>query len=176
LTFSGTLSLKSGWQTLLVGELARVEVQATNSGTQPWLAGDMQVVIEPEGWGDEKIFSLPEGLGPGEDQRFIWVTGPLSASGVYQARAYLRHGERALPGEPVDIRLVVLPEELKDRRGELDNKIALLSVDESDQINQLVSEWIRDQEPPQTANFLAVLLVSVMILPTDSVVLIFRNR
>jgi hypothetical protein len=178
LILSATVSVAPGWQTLLVGETSRIEIQMTNSGTQPWKAGEVQLVIEPGAWGESEVLPLHASAGPGDEQQLTWVTGPLSVAGVYEARAYLEHTEKTILGEPAHIRLVAVPVELKDRRGELESKMALWSVQESDHMEQLVVDWIRDQEPPLAAGLLGVFLVPVIILPLAGFLVLFviRNR
>jgi hypothetical protein len=162
----------------LVGEISQIEIKVTNSGTQPWSTGEVQLVIEPDAWGESKILPLHDGTGPGEEKQLTWVTGPLFSEGVYEARAYLKHKEDPLLGDPAHIRLVAVPEALKDRRGELENKIALWSEQESVNMDQLVADWIQDQEPPLDAGFLAVIAAPIIILPLAGVLLlfVFRNR
>ncbi|MEN4011597.1 MAG: hypothetical protein AB1453_07990 [Chloroflexota bacterium] len=143
---------QSEWPIAMAGESAQVEVILRNNGSQPWLPGEVYLRNQRNDWGAGERIEISQPVPPGDTTAFTFTTEAFTRPGVHTAlweavrsESTGLRGERSISPRPIVINVIVLPEELADRKQELETQVREWARMKLDNIEQLVLEWIEGQ-------------------------------
>ena len=141
---SAEVTDKPNLPVLVVGEPLAVRVEIRNSGGETWRAGSVRLVNLRNPWGAAAELPLAGDVAPDGTAVFTWTTESFAKMGVYTTAWTLSKDEQSL-GEEVSFSVVVLPEELADKKRELEEKIRQWTEEQLENIEQLILQWIEEQ-------------------------------
>ena len=160
------------------GESINARITLENSGSATWFAGQYRLVIDRSPWGTEESLPILRNVAPGEKAQFTWKSGQFNTQGVYPVSLRMARGETAFPDNPIEFQIVVLPQELLEKRLDLNRQIKNWQADGQTEINRLVSVWIEGNAPanpvaePERFNFRDALWIPLAMLPVAIILLI----
>lgn len=186
LPLSATLLTQPGWPVLVEGEKLVVDLEVKNSGSATWKAGQVQVLLKDKPWEPRSRIYLRQDTPPGDNAVFTLRLPAFTEWGLYAEEWSLARGSEQFPGAANKFRIVVLPKELKAKRGVLQAQLGEWQDEHSAaEIEPLVREWIAAQldRPGIKVGSLQIHLgdvawVSAALLPLTGVVLyaLYRQR
>jgi len=135
---------KPDLKVVVAGESLDIAVELKNVGAEIWRPETDRLVNSSNPWGAGP-FALAEVVLPGGQTGFSWTTEPLSGSGIRSTKWHMARGEEAFFGDTVEIRVIVLPQELSDKKKELEQQLATWSAGAIEDVEQLAKEWIQKQ-------------------------------
>ena len=175
---SATPVQKPDWAVLVRGELINARITLENSGSATWFAGQYRLVVDRTPWGTEESLPILRNVAPGEKAQFTWKSGQFNTQGVYPVGLWMARGETAFPDNPIEFQIVVLPQELLEKRLDLNRQIKNWQADGQTEINRLVSVWIEGNAPatpvaePERFDFRDALWIPLAMLPVAIILLI----
>jgi hypothetical protein len=143
--WSATVAKCPSWPILIEGDSLFVEIEVKNTGTAVWRQDACQLVNETNPWGAEETLQIPQDAVPGTTLSFSWHTDPFPKWGVFPTRWRMVCGGEPFPGEPIEFRVLVLPQELEDRKLELEAEVRQWTEENLANIEELVLEWVSEQ-------------------------------
>jgi len=141
---SAEVTDKPNLPVLVVGEPLAVRVEIRNSGGETWHAGSVRLVNLRNPWGAAAELPLAGDVAPDGTAVFTWTTESFAKMGVYTTAWTLSKDGQSF-GEEVSFSVVVLPEELADKKRELEEKIRQWTEEQLENIEQLILQWIEEQ-------------------------------
>jgi hypothetical protein len=137
------------WPVLVMGEALNARIVLQNSGSATWLAGQYRLVVDRSPWETEESLPIMRNVAPGDNARFTWKSEQFNTQGVYPVRLRMARGEAIFPDDPIDFQIVVLPQELIEKRMLLSRQIKAWKTDGQTEINRLVYVWIKGNQSDQ---------------------------
>jgi hypothetical protein len=168
---------KPEWPILLEGEHFSLGIEIKNTGIENWAPGVTQFVLEKSLLGGLGRQDFEDEIQPGETAVFTQTLAAFTQAGVYPVHQSwsIAHDGETYPGEPIELDAIVLPRELADKRGELQEQVKVWIVQQTDGIEGLASEWIQEQSAARMqavgpksldeVNLNDVVLIPLIMLP-----------
>ena len=139
-----TVSKQPNWSILMEDETTQIDIEIMNSGLEPWFPGSVQFINQKNPWGASENLQLLQEVPPGETAAFSWKTDRFSKWGVFTSEWVMT--KDGVPFEEiVKINVIVLPKQLEEQRRELEQQLQQWSQEQLDNIEDLVTQWIKDQ-------------------------------
>lgn len=134
------------WQVITQGESLQVEIPVTNSGASIWEPGQAQIHLSQEPWGQDEVFPVETLVLPGEGTSFTWRAGEFSNWGIFRAQVSLFQGGQYFPPQPPTLGVVVLPENLENRKADLLRKIERWEqANDVQGVEQRIVDWLKQE-------------------------------
>ncbi len=137
------------WPVLVQGETINARIEFENSGSATWLAGQYRLVVDRSPWGTEASVPIRQNVSPGEKAQFTWKSEQFNLQGVFPVHVQMARGETPFPDEPIAFQIVVLPQELIEKRLALNKQIKAWQADGETEMNRLISAWIDNNQVSQ---------------------------
>lgn len=141
---------KPSWPVVLENENVTLQVEVQNIGIATWTPEQTKFQLEASALGSRQRLSLEKKVQPGETAVFSSTMAAFTKSGVYTADlawGILHEGE-LYPGEPVQLKAVVLPEEMDDQRENFKNQLDQWLQNGESEIEHLSLAWIEEHTQP----------------------------
>ena len=139
-----TVAKQPNWSILMEDETTQIDIEIMNSGLEPWFPGSVQFINQKNPWGASENLQLLQEVPPGETAAFSWKTDRFSKWGVFTSEWVMT--KDGVPFEEiVKINVIVLPKQLEEQRRELEQQLQQWSQEQLDNIEDLVTQWIKDQ-------------------------------
>jgi hypothetical protein len=142
---AATVTSQTDWSVLVEGETTLVELTLRNDGTESWMAGEVRLVNRKNDWGAGEYLDLPVNVAPGETVSFSWTTTTFPRRGVFTSEWNIARGSKNFSDRPILINVIVLPQELADKKTELENQVREWGRQQLENIEQLVLDWIQER-------------------------------
>ena len=186
-----------GWPVLVAGEGLQLNITVVNTGLEVWRAGEYTLAIERIGWSGTESLPLERDILPGEEVLFSTTIPSFTQSGVYKTEWYLVHENQKFPETPIPFHVVVLPENMADRRQELQREVNRWTDQHIENLDDRLAQWLRGDTNTQSAetskimpaaqpglstveeeaiDFSGVLWVPVTMLPISTFILFAINK
>ena len=139
-----TVAKQPNWSILMEDETTQIDLEIMNSGLEPWFPGSVQFTNQKNPWGASDNLQLLQEVPPGGTAAFSWKTDRFSKWGVFTSEWVMT--KDGVPfDETVKINVIVLPKQLEEQRRELEQQLQQWSQEQLDNIEDLVTQWIKDQ-------------------------------
>lgn len=136
---------QTDWPVLVVGETTEIELTLRNDGSQTWLPGEVALVNLRNDWGAGSRLELLSPVPPSETVTFTWNTTAFPRWGVFLSEWDIARGGQFFASKPIIINVIVLPQELADKKTELEEQVREWGRQQLENIEQLVLEWIQER-------------------------------
>jgi hypothetical protein len=138
-------------QIAVAGEKESYSITVRNRGAQTWKPADTQLLID-DGTNNRlrTSVSLLQEVSTGEKAEFSWNVPASIQGGFYQVGVSLAYRGELFPLETGQVKLLVLPADLKDSIPDLENKLVEWSALDENSFADQVRAWI-DQRHQLTA-------------------------
>ena len=143
--YAGGVVNLSEWSVIMENESTPIQITLRNDGTETWLPGEVYLLNTRNDWGAGDKLGLSSAVAPGETVTFEWTTTPFAKVGVFTSQWDLARGTRTFSTTLVTLKVVVLPEEMADKKEELETQIRAWAKEQVDDIEQRVLEMIQEQ-------------------------------
>ncbi|MCH7662439.1 MAG: phosphodiester glycosidase family protein [Chloroflexi bacterium] len=130
---------------VVTGERLEVQVELRNVGSATWPVGGYGLVNTSNPWGSVDVLAGFRDVQPGETANFSWIADPFSNWGLYDSAWHLEVAGQAPAGGVITITVVVVPEEFAEKKAELERQVAEWIISQSENVEQLILEWIQKQ-------------------------------
>ncbi len=166
------------WPVMVLGEALTTRIVLQNNGSATWFAGQYHLVVDRSPWGVEESLPILRNVAPGENARFTWKSEKFNSQGVYPVRLWMERGEVAFPGDPIEFQIVVLPQDLLEKRQTLNKQIKTWKADGQTEIARLVHVWIEGNQTiapipaPERLELSDALWIPLAILPVALIILV----
>ncbi len=136
---------QTDWPVMVVGESTEITLTLRNTGTDTWLPGEVELVNKRNDWGAGNRLQLPVSVPPDGTVTFSWMTTAFPRSGVFTSEWDIARGSKYFASKPIIINVIVLPQELADKKTELENQVREWGRQQLENVKQLVLAWIQDR-------------------------------
>ncbi len=136
---------QTDWPVLVEGEATEIELTLRNEGSETWLPGEVALVNLRNDWGAGSRLGLSSSVPPGESVTFRWTTTPFPRWGVFLSEWDVVRGSQYFASKPIIINVIVLPQELADKKSELEEQVREWGRQQLQNIEQLVLDWIQER-------------------------------
>ncbi len=136
---------QTDWPVLVEGETVEIELTLRNEGSETWLPGEVALVNLRNDWGAGSRLELLAPVPPGETVTFKWTSTAFPRRGVFLSEWDIARGGRLFASKPIIINVIVLPQELADKKTELEEQVREWGRQQLENIEQLVLDWIQDR-------------------------------
>lgn len=140
-----SVSKQTDWAVLVEGESTEIELTLRNDGTETWLPGEVALVNMRNDWGAGSRLELPAAVAPGETITLGWTTTAFPKWGVFMSQWDISRGSQYFASKPIIINVIVLPQQLEDKKKELEEQVREWGRQQLDNIEQLVLDWIQER-------------------------------
>jgi hypothetical protein len=130
---------------LIEGESLGVEIELMNTGTDTWRTGECQFRNIKNPWGAGEWLPLPMEVKSGESVEFSWITEIFSSRGIFSTEWNMACGGNMFSSEPVQFTVIVIPQQLEEKKAELEALIQEWTQEQLGNIEILISQWIQEQ-------------------------------
>ncbi|HEX7974026.1 MAG TPA: phosphodiester glycosidase family protein [Anaerolineales bacterium] len=142
---AASLISQPSWPVLVAGERLPIQIEVQNSGATAWKAGRTHLVVQKSPWGSDESIPLSQDARPGESVVFTWMTEPITQTGVFTATWRLTSGSQDFQGQPSRFGVIVIADQLKNRRSDLEGRVSKWNNQNPEQVAQQARNWIKDQ-------------------------------
>ena len=166
------------WSVLVQGEAFPFAMEIRNTGVVSWTEQTTQLELDPGTLGMNRWLSVEDTILPGERAVFTETLSTLYEPGLYTSPIdwQIIYEDTAYPGQSMEAVAIVLPEELADKRDELEEKIQNWKDLPTQQVQAQLDAWVEGQsgnklptvEPLETA---PVEAVEGQIRPMDAILI-----
>jgi hypothetical protein len=143
--YAMSVAKQTDWQVIVVGDSTEVSLTLRNDGTETWLPGEVELVNKRNDWGAGSRLQLPVSVAPGQTTTFSWMTDAFKRSGVFTSQWDIAYNGKNFANKPIVINVIVLPQELADKKNELENQVREWGRQQLENIEQLVLAWIQER-------------------------------
>ncbi len=170
------------WPIIAENETLPIELTLRNMGADTWKTGEYSLVNEKNPWGAEPTMALPHDVSPGATATGKWTTDTFNTWGIYTSEWRMNQAEEPFPGDPIKISVVVIPQELADKKAELEQRIKELIDQGVENIEEFILQWIKEWlETNVIEDFLEGLFsqccpVNTAGLPAAAILVVFMRR
>lgn len=135
------------WPVLAPGEAFPFVLEIRNSGIVSWTEQTTQLEVDPGILGIARRMPLEDQVAPGEHTVFTDTLALFYQPGLYtiQIDWQIVHDDKSYPGQTLETRAVVLPEELAGQRGELEKALQVWKSGPPEQIQANVEAWVEER-------------------------------
>ncbi len=140
-----SVAKQTDWPVLVVGESTEISLTLNNDGTNTWMPGEVELVNKRNDWGAGSRLQLPVSVPPGGTVTFSWMTTAFPRWGVFTSEWDIARGGKHFASKPIVINVIVLPQELADKKTELENQVREWGRQQLDNVEQLVLAWIQER-------------------------------
>jgi hypothetical protein len=143
---SATMADRPNWIVALEGEPLKLDIQLTNSGEETWKPDEYQFIIDKSILNPEKRFDFEDVVTTTESITYTVNLAAYTKTGIYSVPLawHIAHGERRFPGTPIDLHVVVLKSNGKDKQNELKRLIGNWSQSGNIDVLARVDEWYQE--------------------------------
>jgi hypothetical protein len=143
--FAAMVTYQPVWPVIMAGEDQEFTIQFQNIGTQPWQAGQVNLVFGPTSQFPEQKLPIDQDVAPGRViSKTISLPG-FPTSGIHNIElpwTIQNQGESYL-GDRVLFSLVVLPQKLVDQRSAIEDLIFTWKHQDPQQVQGQVETWLK---------------------------------
>ncbi len=177
------------WLVSVEEETMEMDFELTNTGTQAWKPGEHQFVLEKSPLSAKQTLPFESVVAPGERAAFSLKLSAYSKAGLYsvQLEWHIAYNGEEYPGDPITLRIVVLPVSLNEKRSELSALIQDASTQSEDEIERQVQTWLEqngESSLPQSAqpatplqiNLQDLIWIPLIMLPFILVVMAYIEQ
>jgi hypothetical protein len=157
------------------GESTNLRFVLRNLGADTWSLDQYKIVSEKNGWNQSRQFDLPHVVGPGGTLTWEIQTAPTNQWGVVNYEFQLVEKSIQFPGDPIRIQVIVLPEELTEKKAELEDLIQEWIEEGMENLEQAILDWINRQLNNFLQNFLDGICASPAAIVPIGTLLIYRQ-
>ncbi len=128
------------------GERLDLKITLKNTGADTWTQKDYGVSIVKSPWDMSLQSKLPKDVRPGETVTITWQSAPIDRAWGFQSfdLQLVDHGN-PFPMKPILVRAIVIPQDLAEKKQELEQKIREWIDKGVDNIEQEITKWIERQ-------------------------------
>jgi len=120
-------------------------VELRNVGSETWQAGRFGLINTSNPWGQPELLAGMRDVLSGQSVIFSWRAEPFNNWGVFVSEWRLEVEGQAASGGKVSISVVVVPEEMAEKKAELERQVLEWAQTQSANVEQLILEWIQEQ-------------------------------
>lgn len=125
------------------GESLEIEIVVKNAGADTWTQKDYVFISTKNPWNADLEFKLPKDVKPGDSVTLTWQSDPIEKTwGIYSFDLQMTDQRREFPEKPINIRVIVLPQDLADKKKELEDKIREWRDKKIEDIEREILKWI----------------------------------
>lgn len=133
------------WPVIVAGESVDVRFVVRNKGADTWTTENYSIGSTRNPWNMSLQFELPNTVGPGGTLTWEWKSQPIETWGIYDLEFQLVDHGNQFPMDPILFKAVVVPQELADKKEELERKIQEWIEQKSEDIERRIQEWIEQK-------------------------------
>ena len=136
----------SQFPVVVSGERLDLQVTLKNVGADTWTQKDYAISIIKNPWNMSLQSGLPHDVKPGETVTLTWQSDPIDkAWGIYNFDLQLVDHGNEFPMKPISIRAIVIPQDLSQKKQELEKEIRDWLDKGVKDIERAITEWIERQ-------------------------------
>ena len=143
--FAADIVSQPNYPVLVTGERLEVLVELRNVGSETWPGSRYGLINTSNPWGQPDVLPGLRDVLPGQSVIFSWRAEAFSNWGVFVSEWRLEVEGQTLTGGTVTITAVVVPEEMAEKKAELEQQVAEWAVSQSANVEQLITQWIQEQ-------------------------------
>lgn len=136
---------QSKWPVVVAGESTNIRFVLRNLGADTWNPGQYKIISEKNGWNQSRQFDLPHVVGPGGTLTWEAQTGFTDQWGIVTYEFQLVDQAVQFPTDPIRIQVIVLPEELAEKKAELEMLIQEKLDEGLENLEAFIADWISRQ-------------------------------
>ncbi len=110
---------QSQWPVVIEGEGATLNLSLRNTGADTWSPSSYALVSDNNPWDATLQFSPGNDIGPGGVMNWEWRSHPFNTWGIKTLEFHMAEIGVLFPSQTVRIAIIVIPQELADRKEEL---------------------------------------------------------
>lgn len=135
------------WPVAVSGEKLDLQFTLKNTGADTWTQKDYTISLIKNPWDDTSLkIKLPYDVKPGEQITLNWQSDPIDKSwGIYNLDFQLMDHENEFPNEPISTKIIVIPQDLAEKKQELERKIQEWKDKGTKDIEKEITKWINRQ-------------------------------
>lgn len=134
------------WPVVVSGENLTIEIILKNTGADTWTQKDYVIVSTKNPWDMSLRIKLPQDVKAGESVTLKWQSDPIDKTwGIYSLDFQVTDHGNEFPTTPIDIQMIVIPQDLAEKKQELEQKIRDWIDKGVEDIEREITTWIEQQ-------------------------------